>query len=73
MQLLRKEGNLTRAVETQTAKVPSLVFLGIAGGSIVASVIAMLAGKKQVANFIGQWVPTVLLLGMYNKFVKDAT
>lgn len=73
MQLLRKEGNLTRAIEKQTSKVPSLVFLGIAGGSIVASVISLIAGKKQVANFIGQWVPTVLLLGMYNKFVKEAT
>jgi hypothetical protein len=32
----------------------------------------MFAGKKQVANFIGQWVPTVLLFGVYNKIVKVA-
>jgi hypothetical protein len=69
----RKEGKLTRALERQTARIPSGTFLGIAGGSILASLSALLIGKKGIANFIGQWVPTVLLLGMYNKFVKEAT
>lgn len=73
MQLMRKEGALTRAIEKQTSKIPSGAFLGLAGGSIVISIVSMLTGRKQVANFIGQWVPTVLLLGMYNKFVKEAT
>jgi len=26
--------------------------------------------RKQWANFVGQWVPTILLLGIYNKIVK---
>jgi hypothetical protein len=29
------------------------------------------AGNKQVSNFVGQWAPTLLILGMYNKLVKQ--
>ena len=29
-----------------------------------------LAGKDHAANFVGQWAPTFLILGMYNKIVK---
>jgi hypothetical protein len=31
-----------------------------------------LLGRKHTALFVGQWVPTVLLLGIYNKIVKVA-
>ena len=71
--LTRSEGKLTRIVERQTARVPSIAFLGLAGVSILGSAIAFFTGRKQLASFIGEWVPTVLLLGMYNKFVKEAT
>ncbi len=27
---------------------------------------------KLVSNFIGQWVPTLLIFGLYNKLVKVA-
>ena len=30
----------------------------------------MLTGRKEAANFIGQWVPTLLIVGLYNKLVK---
>jgi hypothetical protein len=26
--------------------------------------------KGEAANFVGQWAPTLLILGMYNKMVK---
>lgn len=70
---MKREGMLTRAIEKRTAKIPSIAFLGIAGGAIAASMVSLLTGKKQIANFIGQWVPTVLMLGVYNKLVKEAT
>lgn len=73
MQLLRKEGKLTRTIEKQTAKVPSMTFLGVAGASAVISLVSLLKGRTQLATFIGQWVPTVLLLGIYNKLVKEMT
>ena len=69
----RKEGTITRAIEKRTARVPSIFFLGAAGVSIVGSLVSYLSGRKQLANLVGEWVPTLLLLGMYNKFVKEAT
>jgi hypothetical protein len=30
----------------------------------------LLARQRNVANFVGQWVPTLLLIGLYNKLVK---
>jgi hypothetical protein len=71
--LTRKEGTLTRSIEKQTARIPSVFFLTAAGASIVGSLVAFIRGRKQFANLMGEWVPTFLLLGMYNKFVKEAT
>src|SRR5262245_34764576 len=66
----KEEGRMTRAIERKTSKVPSLTFLGLAVGSMVASAALMAAQKRQLANFIGQWAPTILIMGLYNKVVK---
>ena len=29
-----------------------------------------MAGRDKDAEFIGHWVPTILILGLYNKLVK---
>ena len=60
----------TETVEAQTAKVPSLAFLGLAVASMAASAVLVLTGRKQLGNFVGQWAPTLLILGLYNKLVK---
>lgn len=49
---------------------PSDAFLMAAGGAIAASLTCTLLGRRQTGNFIGQWVPTILILGLYNKLVK---
>ena len=64
------EGYLARAIEQQTAKLPSDIFLWAAGGSIIASLALQFAGRKNDALFVGQWAPTFLILGLYNKLVK---
>ncbi len=61
----------TEAVEAQTAKVPSLAFLGIAVGAMALSATLVLTGRKQLGNFIGPWAPTILILGLYNKIAKE--
>jgi hypothetical protein len=66
------EGTVAKAIETQTAKIPSDWFLWAAGASIVGSLICHLNGKKEDGNFIGQWAPTLLIFGLYNKIVKVA-
>jgi hypothetical protein len=67
-----QEGPVAETIEKRTARLPSDLFLWAGLASIGTSLIFMLSGKKQVANFIGQWVPTVLLFGVYNKIVKVA-
>lgn len=65
------EGRATEAVESKTAKVPSLVYFGLAVGSMAASAALMFTGRKQLANFVGQWAPSILVIGLYNKLAKE--
>jgi len=66
------EGNVAMAIEDQTAKLPSDTFLWLGLGSMAASLGLQLVGKKETAQFVGHWVPTILILGLYNKLVKVA-
>ena len=65
------EDRATEAVESQTAKVPSLAFLGFAVGAMALSATLVLTGRKQLGNFIGQWAPSILVMGLYNKIAKE--
>ena len=66
-----QEDQVTAAIETVTSKVPSSIFLAAAIASILGSVSFNLAGKKHEALFVGQWVAPFLILGLYNKMVKQ--
>jgi hypothetical protein len=66
------EGTVARAIEQQTAKLPSDLFLWAAFASIGGSLVLQAVGRKHESLFIGQWAPTFLLLGLYNKIVKVA-
>lgn len=65
-----QEGPVAKTIEEQTAKLPSDLFLWAALGSIAISLGFKLAGKDDKALFVGQWPPTFLILGLYNKLVK---
>jgi hypothetical protein len=65
-----REGRATRELETKTAQIPSVGFLAMAVGSMAVSATLMLMGRKQAANFVGQWAPSLLIIGVYNKLVK---
>jgi hypothetical protein len=66
----KREGKITKAIESQTAKLPSGLFLALGAGSIALALAAKASGRARTANFIAQWVPTILIMGLYNKFVK---
>ncbi len=66
------EGRVARMIEEQTAKLPSDIFLWAAGASIVGSLALQFSGHKHQSLFVGQWAPTFLILGLYNKLVKVA-
>jgi hypothetical protein len=65
-----KEGKVASAIEEQTAKLPSDVFLWAALGSMGISLTLQLMGHKDKSLFVGQWPAPFLLLGLYNKLVK---
>lgn len=65
------EGDMTKRIENVTARVPSLGYLGLALGSMALSAgLAVATRQKTMANFVGLWVPSFLLMGIYNKLVK---
>jgi hypothetical protein len=64
------EGTIASNIERQTAKLPSELFLWAAGASIAASLSLKMMNRDRDALFVGQWAPTFLLLGTYNKLVK---
>jgi len=64
------EGAVTKAIEEQTSKLPSDVFLWAALGAMATSATLKVFGKSHTALFVGQWAPSFLLLGIYNKLVK---
>ena len=66
----RNEDLVTSTIEQTTAKVPSVSFLSVAIGAIAGSLGFFLAGKKHAALLMATWVPTILILGNYNKLVK---
>ena len=66
----KKEGPVARAIEEQTAKLPSDVFLWAALASMAASLTLKIMGKKNTSLFVGQWPAPFLLMGLYNKIVK---
>ncbi len=65
-----KEGEVAKAIEQQTAKLPSDLFLWAALASIGVSLTLKIMGHKHNALFTGQWAAPFLLLGVYNKLVK---
>ncbi|HEV7620332.1 MAG TPA: hypothetical protein VGO09_01290 [Flavisolibacter sp.] len=65
-----KEGKVATAIEEQTAKIPSDVFLWAALGSMAISATLQIFGARHKSLFLGQWAAPFLLLGLYNKIVK---
>ena len=66
-----QEGPVAEAIEEQTAKLPSDLFLWAALASMGVSFALKLMKRNHTALFIGQWAPSFLLFGIYNKMVKQ--
>jgi len=64
------EDEFTKTIEEYTASIPSSAYLGVAVGAMGLSLLCQVAGRGKWGNFIAQWVPTWLIIGLYNKMVK---
>jgi len=70
MKLSHEEGPVAKAIEEQTAKLPSDLFLWGGLGALVTAASLFYNGKKEEALLVGQWAAPILILGFYNKVVK---
>jgi hypothetical protein len=43
----------------------------MAVGAMATSATLQMMGNRHVSLFVGQWAPTFLLFGIYNKLVKQ--
>ncbi len=64
------EDEFTKSIERYTSAIPSSAFLGVALGAMALSLMFQMGGRGKWGNFIAQWVPTWLVIGLYNKMVK---
>jgi hypothetical protein len=64
------EDQFTKSIESYTSAIPSSSYLGVAMGAMALSFICQATGRGKWGNFIAQWVPTWLTIGLYNKLVK---
>ena len=64
------ENRVTRLVEQQSAKVPSVIFLAVGIAAMAASLGLELAGRRRASQFVGMWPGPILTMGIYNKLVK---
>lgn len=67
----QQEDRVTGMIESQTSKIPSTGYLAAAIGSMAGSAILKILRKDEWALFVGQWAPAFLILGVYNKLVKQ--
>jgi hypothetical protein len=64
------EGRVAKAIEEQTAKLPSDLFLWTALGCLGVSTLFGLVGASRISIFFGQFAAPILIMGLYNKVVK---
>jgi hypothetical protein len=64
------EDQFTKTIESYTAAIPSSGYLAVAIGAMAVSLMCQVTGQGKWGNFIAQWVPTWLIIGLYNKLVK---
>lgn len=65
------EDQITASIEKHTSQIPSSAYLAAAIGAMAISAGFHLAKREHPALFVGQWAAPFLLLGIYNKLVKQ--
>jgi hypothetical protein len=69
---MMESDEFTKSIEEYTAAIPSSAYLGLGMGAIALSLFLQAGGRGKWGNFVAQWVPTILIVGLYNKLVKVA-
>jgi len=78
MNMIKREDSTMNTDNPQQAyfgameKVPTPVYYWAGMGSILASLVFYVSGKKDAALFVGQWPPTFFILAVLYKSVRPS-
>src|SRR3954469_7531467 len=67
-----QEGKTAKTIEKETSKLPSDLFLWAALAATSASVVLHCVKQKHTALLVGQLAAPLLIMGLYNKTVKQS-
>ena len=67
----QSEDEFTKSLEKYTAAIPSTGYLAVAMGAIGLSLACQVTGRGKWGNFIAQWVPTWLIIGIYKVSITN--
>ncbi len=67
-EMMERKDSYLRMME----KIPTQGYLGLALGSVAASALLRIAGKKEAALFVGQWPPTFILFALAHKLLQPS-
>ncbi len=67
-----KEEPTPTGIQGALENLPAPVYLYATFGSMAASLLLRLMGKREFANFIGLWPPTIVALAMMNKSLRPS-
>jgi len=62
----------TRQYFEATERLPSSIYYWLAMGSILGSAFFWLIGRRNWAIFMGQWVPTFLILPLFHRLLRPS-
>lgn len=54
-------------------QIPGQLWYTLGIGSIIASAVLQIMGRKNAADFVGKWPPTFLAVGLYHKLVRPSS
>ena len=69
--LTHGKAEIDRIAEKTSSTLPSNAFVVAALASIAVSAYMQLTGRRQWSLFIGEWAPSFLLFGIFNKLTKN--
>ncbi len=71
VQQVLSDNQFTKAVESFTQQVPAQTYFTAAVSSVaVSALLAAFTQRKSLANFVGLWAPTLLMMSIYKKLVE---
>lgn len=67
----QEEGNFADMIQEQASKVPGNLYLWTGLGLLGASLLFRMANKKKISRVLGQLSGSIIVMGLYNKTVKQ--